>query len=112
MNKRTAIIAALCVILAAVSAPTRSQQLRESRQQPTGDVWPNASEETRTPLRPATSFNADDLGPLPGSAVAPTEEVGREPQKTSPSRIEVDITLTMGPIHVASGRHRSFRSCR
>jgi len=111
MNKRTPIIAALCVILAAASAPARSQQLRESRQQPTGDVWPNGGEETRTSLRPAASFNADDLGPLPGNVV-PTEELGREHKKTSPSQIKLDITLTVRRTHTTDTRHHSIRSCR
>jgi len=112
MNKRTAIVAALCVLAALLSTSAVSQQLRQSLEKPTGDVWPNGGEETRTSLRPAASFNADDLGPLPGNAIAPTEEVGREPKKTSPSQIKLDITLTMRPIHVAIGRHRSIRSCR
>jgi hypothetical protein len=112
MNKRTAIIAALCVVLAAASAPALSQQLRQSRQQPTGDVWPNGGEETRTPLRPAAPFNADDLGPLPGNGIAAPEEVGRERERTSPSRIKLDVTLTVRRSHTADTRHHSIRSCR
>jgi hypothetical protein len=112
MNKRTAIIAALCVILAAASAPARSQQLRESRQEPTGDVWPIGGEETRTPLRPAAPFNADDLGPLPGNGIAPPEEVVRERERTSPSRIKLDVTLTLLRPHATRGRHRCVRSCK
>jgi len=112
MNKHTAIIAALCVIAAVPSTSAVSQQLRQSLEKPTGDVWPNGGEEIRMPLRPAAPFNADDLGPLPGNVVVPTEGLGRERQKTSPSQIKVDITLTMRPIHVAGGRHRSIHRCR
>jgi hypothetical protein len=112
MNKRTAIIAALCVIAAAASTSTRSQQLRQSRELPTGDVWPTGGEETRTPSRPATPFNADDLGPLPGNGVMPTEEFGRERDKTLPSQIKLDITLTMRRTHMVDKRHPSIRSCR
>jgi len=110
MNKRTAIIAALCVIVAAASAAARSQQLRQSRELPTGDVWPIGGEETRTPLRPAAPFNADDLGPLPGNVVVPTEGLARN--KTLPSQIKVEITLTMPRTHTADKRHHSIRSCR
>ena len=112
MNKRTAIIAALCVIVAAASTSARSQQLRQSRELPTGDVWPIGGEETRTPSRPATPFNADDLGPLPGNGIAPPEEIGRERERTSPSRIKVDVTLTLLRPHATRGRHRCVRSCR
>jgi len=112
MNKRTAIIAALCVIVAAASTSARSQQLRQSRELPTGAVWPIGGEETRTPSRRATPFNADDLGPLPGNVVVPTEEFGRERNRTSPSQIKLDITLTMRRIHMSDKRHHSIRSCR
>jgi len=112
MNKRTAIIAALCVIAAAASTSARSQQFRQSLEMPTGDVWPSGGEEIRTPLRPAAPFNADDLGPLPGNGVVPTEELGRELNKTWPSQIKLDITLTVRRTHTADTRHHSIRSCR
>jgi len=112
MNIRTAIIAALCVIAAVPSTSAVSQQLRQSLERPTGDVWPNGGEESRTSLRPATPFNADDLGPLPGKAIAPTEEVGRELNKIWPSQIKLDITLTVRRTHTADTRHHSIRSCR
>ena len=112
MNKRTAIIAALCVIAAVPSTSAVSQQLHESLEKPTGDVWPHGGEEIRTQLRPAAPFNADDLGPLPGNGIAPPEEVGRERERTSPSRIKLDVTLTLLRPHATRGRHRSVRSCR
>jgi hypothetical protein len=112
MNKRTAIIAALCVIAAVPSTSVVSQQLHQSLEKPTGDVWPNGGEEIRTPLRPAAPFNADDLGPLPGNVVVSTEELGRERDKTLPSQIKLDITLTMRRTHMADKWHRSIRSCR
>jgi hypothetical protein len=112
MNKRTAIIAALCVIVAVLSTSAVSQQLRQNLERPTGDVWPNGDEEIRTPLRPAAPFNADDLGPLPGNGIAAPEEVGRERERTSPSRIKLDVTLTVRRSHTADTRHHSIRSCR
>ena len=112
MNKRTAIMAALCVIAALPSTSAVSQQLRQSLERPTGDVWPNGGEEIRTELRPAAPFNADDLGPLPGNGVLPTEEFGREFNKTWPSQIKLDITLTVRRSHTADTRHHSIRSCR
>ena len=112
MNKRTAIIAALCVIAAVPSTSAVSQQLHESLEKPTGDVWPHGGEEIRTQLRPAAPFNADDLGPLPGNGVVPTEELGRELNKTWPSQIKLDITLIMRRTHTANTRHHSIRSCR
>jgi hypothetical protein len=112
MNKRTAILAALCVISAVPSTSAVSQQLHQSLEKPTGDVWPNGGEEIRTQLRPAAPFNADDLGPRPGSSVVPTEELERELNKTWPSQIKLDITLTMRRTHPADTRHHSIRSCR
>jgi hypothetical protein len=112
MNKRTAIIAALCVISAVLSTSAVSQQLRQGLEKPSGDVWPNGGEETRTPLRPAEPFNADDLGPLHGNGITLPEEVGRERERTSPSRIKLDVTLTLLRPHATRGRHRSVRLCR
>ena len=86
MNKRTAIIAALWVIAAVPSTSAVSQQLHESLEKPTGDVWPHGGEEIRTQLRPAAPFNA-----AANCGTKSSRDFGHELANSTRKRIGADL---------------------
>jgi hypothetical protein len=113
MDKRTAIKVALCILAAVASTSAVSEPLGPSAAEtPTGDVWPSHAEKTYAPLRATAPRTADVLDAPPGNVFLPTDEVGRDGKKTSPSEIKLDITLTIRCPHAAAGKYHALRICR
>ena len=112
MCKRTAIKAALCIIVAIASTPVLADQLwSNGTDRPTGDVWLSRGETPYPPLHATAPTSADDLDSPRGDGLLPSERFDRD-GTTSPSQITLDIVLTMRRPHKAGRRHRAVRSCR
>jgi hypothetical protein len=97
MDKLTAIKGALCITAAVVSTSVFGDQLSR------GELS-NGGRHTAAPE------TADEVAPLPDGAL-PADKGGRE-GKALPSKIELEIDLTMRRLCVAGGRHRAHRSRR
>jgi len=97
MDKLTAIKGALCIIAAIVSTSVFGDQLSR------GELR-NGARHTAAP------GTAGEVAPPPHSAL-PIDK-GDQEGKALPSKIELEISLTMRRLRIAGGRHRAHRGCR
>jgi hypothetical protein len=109
MGKLTTIKSALCISAAIVSTSVFGDQLKpKADDEPQESVqFSRLSDVPRQTTAPGTSHGFD----VPPESAFPTDKFGRE-GKTLPSKIELEIDLTMRRLRITGGRHRAHRSHR